>query len=42
MFEALNGAPSADYVNALRWYNHILSYEGERNRYALLVDMVMN
>jgi len=33
VFEALNGAPGADYVNALRWYNHILSYGGERNSF---------
>lgn len=32
MFEALGKAPGADYMNALRWYNHILSYGGERNR----------
>jgi len=33
VFEALGGAPGADYVNALRWYNHILSYGGERNSF---------
>eukprot|EP00178_Gracilaria_changii_P015090 TRINITY_DN42317_c0_g1_i1.p1 TRINITY_DN42317_c0_g1~~TRINITY_DN42317_c0_g1_i1.p1 ORF type:complete len:211 (+),score=44.02 TRINITY_DN42317_c0_g1_i1:180-812(+) len=32
-FEGLGKAPSADYVNALRWYNHILSYGGERNSF---------
>ena len=26
VFEALNGAPDAKFVNALRWYNQINSY----------------
>lgn len=34
VFEALSGAPSADYVNALRWYNHISSFGGERNSFS--------
>jgi len=27
VFAALNGAPGADLVHALRWYNHIKSYD---------------
>ncbi|KAK5847388.1 hypothetical protein PBY51_016520 [Eleginops maclovinus] len=30
VFDSLPGAPSADLVHALRWYNHILSYS-QRN-----------
>ena len=31
VYAALSGAPSADLVHALRWFNHISSYnEGER------------
>jgi hypothetical protein len=27
VFEAVEKAPAAKYVNALRWYNHIASYK---------------
>jgi elongation factor 1-beta len=29
LFKAISGAPSADLVNALRWWNHINSYQSE-------------
>ena len=29
VFNAVKAAPSADLVNALRWWNHIKSYESE-------------
>merc|ERR1739845_17924 len=29
VFKALSGAPSADFENALRWWNHINSYSAE-------------
>jgi len=29
LFKAISGAPSAELVNALRWWNHIKSYEAE-------------
>merc|ERR1712083_995893 len=29
VFNALSGAPSADFVNALRWWNHVNSYKSE-------------
>merc|ERR1739848_590323 len=29
VFKALSSAPSADFVNALRWWNHINSYSAE-------------
>ncbi|XP_043916407.1 elongation factor 1-beta isoform X2 [Protopterus annectens] len=31
VFEALSGPPPADLCHALRWYNHIKSYEKEKN-----------
>ncbi|XP_030065730.1 elongation factor 1-beta [Microcaecilia unicolor] len=31
VFEALSSAPSADLFNALRWYNHIKSYEKQKS-----------
>ncbi|XP_076152944.1 elongation factor 1-beta [Alosa pseudoharengus] len=30
VFDALSGAPSADLCHALRWYNHIKSYQKEK------------
>ncbi|XP_036396591.1 elongation factor 1-beta [Megalops cyprinoides] len=30
VFDALSGAPSADLCHALRWYNHISSYQKEK------------
>ncbi|XP_051996625.1 elongation factor 1-beta-like [Xyrauchen texanus] len=30
VFDALSGAPSADLSHALRWYNHIKSYQKEK------------
>ncbi|XP_075685961.1 elongation factor 1-beta [Rhinoderma darwinii] len=30
VFDALSGAPSADLFHALRWYNHIKSYEKKK------------
>lgn len=34
VFEAVKKAPSADLPNALRWYNHIASFnDGERQKY---------
>jgi len=30
VFDALSGAPSADLCHALRWYNHIKSYQREK------------
>nr|XP_033801739.1 elongation factor 1-beta [Geotrypetes seraphini] len=30
VFESLSSAPSADLVHALRWYNHIKSYEKQK------------
>ena len=33
VFEAVKKAPSADLANALRWYNHIGSFnDGERQK----------
>lgn len=32
VFDALSGAPSADLCHALRWYNHIKSYQKEKGR----------
>lgn len=33
VFEAVKKAPSADLANALRWYNHIASFnDGERKK----------
>ena len=29
VFNAVGTAPAADYVNALRWYNHINSYSAD-------------
>ncbi|XP_041056274.1 elongation factor 1-beta isoform X1 [Cetorhinus maximus] len=31
VFEALDAPPSADFYHALRWYNHILSYESTKS-----------
>ncbi|XP_035250561.1 elongation factor 1-beta isoform X1 [Anguilla anguilla] len=31
VFDALSGAPSADLCHALRWYNHIKSYQKEKS-----------
>ncbi|XP_068101103.1 elongation factor 1-beta [Hyperolius riggenbachi] len=31
VFEALSGAPPAELCHALRWYNHIKSYEKQKN-----------
>ncbi|XP_056007409.1 elongation factor 1-beta-like isoform X2 [Ostrea edulis] len=33
VFNALSGSPSADLVNALRWYNHIKSYGAARSSF---------
>uniref|UniRef100_A0A8C0JI01 Eukaryotic translation elongation factor 1 beta 2 n=1 Tax=Canis lupus dingo TaxID=286419 RepID=A0A8C0JI01_CANLU len=32
VFEAVSGPPPADLYHALRWYNHIKSYEKEKAR----------
>ena len=32
VFEAVSGPPPADLCHALRWYNHIKSYEKEKAR----------
>lgn len=32
VFDALSGAPPADLCHALRWYNHIKSYQKEKAR----------
>lgn len=32
VFEAISGPPPADLYHALRWYNHIKSYEKEKAR----------
>merc|ERR1712083_623896 len=29
VFNALSGAPSAEFINALRWWNHVNSYKSE-------------
>ncbi|XP_078100467.1 elongation factor 1-beta [Sander vitreus] len=31
VFEAIGGAPAADLCHALRWYNHIKSYQSQKN-----------
>jgi len=33
VFKALAAAPSADFVNALRWWNHINSYSAEFSKF---------
>lgn len=32
VFDALSGTPPADLCHALRWYNHIKSYQKEKAR----------
>jgi len=32
VFKALSGAPAAEFVNALRWYNQINSYGKDKDR----------
>uniref|UniRef100_A0A8B9KDC6 Eukaryotic translation elongation factor 1 beta 2 n=1 Tax=Astyanax mexicanus TaxID=7994 RepID=A0A8B9KDC6_ASTMX len=32
VFDALSGAPPTDLCHALRWYNHIKSYQKEKAR----------
>jgi len=31
VFDAISSTPSSDLVHALRWYNHMLSYQKEKN-----------
>ena len=32
VFDAISAQPPADLCHALRWYNHIKSYQAQKNR----------
>lgn len=39
VFEAISAPPPADLFHALRWYNHIKSYEKQKARYVLYKEL---